>query len=224
MQRRLVAVAGSLVAGMILGGCGSSGNGVASKSATQIVDTAIAAMKTAKSVHIAGTIAQNGKAEGLDISLYSNGDVDGSLTTSGQELQIVKIGQTDYLNSSAAFYQSQGATPSIASLMGGKWIEEPDSQVGLGSQLTLENFTNSISKNTGTLTKLGTSTVDGQGVVGVHSSKGGTVYIDTNGIAYPVEFVGSSKTNGSGTIAFSAWNLAPTPTAPKGARTVQSFG
>ncbi|HEV8063284.1 MAG TPA: hypothetical protein VGP46_00570 [Acidimicrobiales bacterium] len=217
-------MAGGCLAGVMLGGCGSSGNGVASKSATQIVNTAIAAMRRAQSVHIAGTITQSGKVESLDISLYSDGDADGSVTTAGQTLQIIKIGTTDYINASAAFYQSHGETSSIAGQMGGKWIEEPDSQVGVGSEFSVGSFANSISKHTGTLSKAGTSTVSGQSVVGVRSSKGGTIYIQTNGTAYPVEFVGSSKTNGSGTLMFSEWNSAPTPKAPRGARSAQSFG
>ena len=180
-------------------------------------------MKAAKSVHISGTITQGSKMIGIDATTFSNGDINGSFTESGNTASIIKIGKTDYLNTTAAFYEATGASSSIANLMNGKWIELPDSSAGFGNELTLDAIANSFQKNHGSVTAGSTSTINGIPVVSVHSSTGGTLYVATTGAPYPLEVTNSSKASGTGTITLTQWNKGKTPTPPPGARTPASF-
>jgi len=221
MRRRLVGGLGILAIGFAAAGCGgSSSNGVASKSPAQILQTAATAMKAAKSVHLAGSIIQAGKTIKVDMTLYSNGDVNGGFSENGPTVSIIKIGSMDYIKTSSGFYQSQGASAQLAGLMAGKWIEITDSSVGLGSTFSLAGLANSITKNRKTLSAGKTSTVNGQPVVSIVASDLGVLYVATTGTPYPVEVTKGS----SGTITLTQWDEAKIPTAPAGARTAASFG
>jgi hypothetical protein len=226
LRRALITGFGAVTACLVAAGCGSSssGNGVASKPPLQIVQAAIGAMKAANSVHISGTITTGTKTIAIDANTFSNGDVDGTFTEGGNAASIIKIGNTDYLRTTAAFYTATGASSSIANLMSGKWIQLPDSSAGFGNQLTLVAIANSFQKNHGTVTPGGTSTINGTPVVSVHSSTGGTLYVATTGTPYPLQVTNSSKTSGTGTITLTQWNQGKIPTPPPGARTPASLG
>jgi hypothetical protein len=221
MRRIVFGCLAILASGCAAAGCGgSSSNGVASKSPSQILQTAIAAMKSANSVHMAGTIIQAAKTIKVDMTIYSNGDVNGNFNENGPTVSIIKIGPTDYIKTTSGFYRAQGSSAQIAGLMGGKWIEIPDSSVGVGSSFSLLGLANSITQNHKTVSPGKTSTVNGQPVVSIVASNDGILYVATTGTAYPVEVTKGS----SGTITFTQWNLAKIPTAPAGARTPASFG
>jgi hypothetical protein len=226
LRRALSTGLGAVTVCLVAAGCGSSssGNGVASKPPLQILQAAVGAMKAAKSVHISGTITKGTQTIVIDATTFSNGDVDGTFTESGNPAEIIKIGSTDYLKTNAAFYESTGAPSSIANLMGGKWIELPDSSAGFGNALTLIAVANSFQKNHGSVTPGGTSTLNGTPVVLVHSSTGGTLYVATTGTPYPLEVTNSSKKSGTGAITLTQWNQGNVPTPPPGARTPSSFG
>jgi hypothetical protein len=221
MRRTLLVGLGVLALGCAAAGCGgSSSNGVASKSPSQILQTAVAAMKSAKSVHMAGTIIQSAKTITVDMTIYANSDVDGTFDESGSTVSIVKIGPTDYIKTTSGFYQAQGASAQVAGLMGGKWLKIPDSTAGLGSSFSLVGLASSITNSHDKVSAGKTSTVNGQAVVSVIAANNGTLYVATTGTAYPVEVTKGS----SGTITFTQWDQAKTPTAPAGARTPASFG
>jgi DNA-binding beta-propeller fold protein YncE len=71
----------------------------------------------------------------------------------------------------------------------------------------------SLTQGHGTLTKGASSTLGGQPVVAVTSSKGGTMYVATTGKPYPLEV---SKNSGgqTGKVTFSDYNKSFTITAP----------
>ena len=71
----------------------------------------------------------------------------------------------------------------------------------------------SLTQAHGTLTKGSTSTLGGQPVIALNSSKGGTMYVATTGTPYPLQV---SKNSGgqSGKVTFSDYNKAFTITAP----------
>jgi hypothetical protein len=130
MRRRLLSGLGVFTIACVAAGCGSSNgglpsNGVASKSPIQILHAAVGAMKSAKSVYIAGSQTTAGKTVGIDATIFSNGDIDGSVTEDASNIGVVKIGGTDYIKATGAFYKADGATAKIAGLMGGKWGQAP---------------------------------------------------------------------------------------------------
>ncbi len=103
-----------------------------------------------------------------------------------------------------------------ASLFKGKWLKASSSDASFGSfgKLTsIKALIGSLPQADGTLSKGSTSTLAGQPVIAVDSSKGGTMYVATTGTAYPLQV---SKNSGgqSGKVTFSDYNKPFTITAP----------
>jgi hypothetical protein len=227
MRRPRLLLAPFVVAsGLLAAACGSSNatsattaapsNGVASKSPTQIAAATEAAVGSARSVHIAGTISATGT---LDYSAFSNGDVDASLTIKGSPVQLRTVSKTTYTKAPAAFYVAFGVGASSASKLADRWVIV---QASVANGLpTLKSLATSLSQHTGPLSAAGTSTISGQPVVGVKSSNGGTLWVATTGTPFPVRL--SAPSGKSGELTFSEWNTATPPTAPAGAKSIASL-
>jgi hypothetical protein len=202
-----------------LSGCDSSAssNGLTSKSAKQILDESLAAMKTAESVTLTGSITSNGAGLGLDLDLTSTGAVGGSIDESNEKLDVIVLGSKDYLKAPAAFWESSGhLSSSQAAAIAPHWVAVPSASTSSFSSLSLAGLSKSLSTNNGTLSKAGTKTINGESSIGVHSSKGGTLWVRSAGDPYPVAIIGALGTS-SADVNFSNWNSAPLPVAPKGA-------
>jgi hypothetical protein len=223
-SRRLAIAAVGLVA--FLAGCGggSSSNGVASKSANQILQASENSIKTAKSVHVSGSLVSSGQRIDLDLDLVSGKGGKGSMSTSGLGFQLVTLGQTVYVKGSDAFWRHFGGNAAVQ-LFKGKWLKGPTTG-NLSSFASLTNLTQLFGKilsSHGTLTKGTTSTVDGQKVIAVNdtSGQGGTLYVATTGQPYPVQI---SKTGANGGhITFDHYNESVAIAAPSGAIDISQF-
>ncbi len=202
-----------------IAGCGgsssSSGNGVAEKSPAEILAATKAATDSATTVHVAGSIVSNKSPITLDMNLLANKGGRGQLSENGLAFELIQVGGTVYIKGSAAFYKHIGGT-AAAQLLQGKWLKAPssDSSFASLSQLTdLRQLVDQTLASHGTLKKTGTTTVDGQKVVGItDTTKGGTLYIATTGKPYPIEI--SKGGSGGGKITFDRWNRSVTLSAP----------
>lgn len=211
-----------LLVASVLAGCGgsssSSGNGVADKTPTEILAATKAATDTATSVHVAGSIVSDKSPITLDMSLLAGKGGRGQLSENGLAFELIQVGGTVYIKGSSAFYKHIGGS-AAAQLLEGKWLKAPssDSSFASLSQLTdLRQLVDQTLANHGSLKKSGTTTVNGQKVVGVtDTSKGGTLYIAATGKPYPIEI--SKNGSGGGTITFDRWNGDVTIAAPKNA-------
>ena len=139
---------------------------------------------------------------------------------SGLAFELIQVGGTVYIKGSPAFYKHIGGT-AAAQLLQGKWLKAPssDSDFASLSQLTdLRQLVDQTLNNHGTLKKSGTSTINGQKVVGItDTTKGGTLYIATTGKPYPVEISKGGSASSAGKITFDRWNGDVTLAAPKNA-------
>jgi hypothetical protein len=198
----------------------SGSNGTSGQSATQIISAVKQSLSSASSVRITGNIQQGSKQATFDLTTFSGGDFDGTISFSGSSVKLVRIGKTDYLNATKSFYTNQGAPAAAAQTLAGKWVYGPDSQIGLGNSFTLSSLTTQITKPQGTVTKGTTGTIDGQSAVSLRSQQG-TLWVATSGTAYPIELA-KSGSNG-GVVKFTAWNQGSTPTAPAGAQSLNSL-
>jgi hypothetical protein len=203
-------------------GCGSSssssGNGLASKPPDQILAAAKSAADGAASVHIVGSIVNEGKPIGLDLELLSGKGASGHLTLEGSTLEIVEVEHAFYVRGSSAFY-NRIAGPAAAQLLQGKWLKAPASSGDFASfaQLTdLRTLIGSALASHGKLVSAGTTTINGQRAVGVRdTTQGGTLYVAANGPAYPLQVVKSGGKGGR--IDFLRWNQPVTLKAPANA-------
>ncbi len=211
-----------LLIAVALAGCGgsssSSGNGVADKTPAEILAATKAASDTATSVHVSGSIVSGKSPITLDMSLLAGKGGRGNLSESGLPFELIQVGGSVYIKGSAAFYKHIGGT-AAAQLLQGKWLKAPSSSANFASlsQLTdLRQLVDQTLKSHGSLKKGGTSTINGQKVVGItDTTKGGTLYIATTGKPYPIEI--SKDGSGGGKITFDRWNSAVTLAAPANA-------
>ena len=212
----------ALLAALALAGCGSSSsskgssNGVASKSADQILTAAKTATASAQSVHVAGTTVTGGVPVTLDLSLSAGQGGTGTFSQSGLSVQLIATNNTIYLKGTPAFWQKFGGA-AAAQLLAGKWLKAPTSNssfAGIAQLADFHKLIGSALSQHGSLAKGGTSTVNGQPVVAVKdTTQGGTLYVATTGQPYPVEL---AKTSGSdsGKLTFDQWNAPVTITPP----------
>jgi hypothetical protein len=200
-----------------LAGCGgssSSGNGVADKSPNEILAATKVAADAATSVHVSGSIVSSGSPITLDMHLLAGTGGRGGLSEKGLAFQLIETGGTVYIKGSSAFYKSIGGS-AAAQLLEGKWLKAPANSADFASLTQLTDLRQLIDQTLaghGTLAKGGTTTVDGQKVVGLtDTTKGGTLYIAATGQPFPIEITKSGK--GGGKISFDSWN-APVTVAP----------
>lgn len=201
-------------------GCGgsSSSNGIASKSATQILSESKAAAVGASSVHVSGSITTGSVPVTIDLSLAAGKGARGEISENGASFKLILVGGTAYISGSPSFYRSLGGA-AAAQLLDGKWLKASATTGEFASFGALANMSQLIDTTLaahGVLTKGATSTVNGQPVIALtDTTKTGTLYVATTGKPYPVQIAkGGSE---SGTIVFDDWNQPVTITAPSSA-------
>jgi hypothetical protein len=209
-----------LVLVALLSGCGSSssssGNGIASKSAAQIVQAAKVAAAGAVSAHVAGSIVSEGKPISLDMELLAGKGGKGRISLEGLSLDLIDVDKAVYINGSAAFYKHLAGS-AAAQLLQGKWLKAPDSTGNFASFSSLTDLGKLVGSTLaahGALSRAtSTTTVEGQKVIGVtDATKGGTLYVAATGTPYPIEITKAGA--GGGKIVFDRWNKPVTLTPP----------
>jgi len=224
----LAAIAVIALVALLLAGCGSSGgsssNGIASKTPTEILAAATAAADSASSVHVSGSIVSGGSPIMLNLELVAGKGGRGQISEDGLSFNLIQIGGTAYISGSPAFYRHFGGS-AAEKLLAGKWLKAPASSgsfSSLGSLTDLNQLLSTALSDHGALTKGSTTTIDGQQVLGVtDASHSGTLYVATTGKPYPIEISKSGKSGGK--IAFDRWNAPVTLTAPANAISISQL-
>jgi hypothetical protein len=119
-----------------------------------------------------------------------------------------------YIQGSSAFWQHFGGG-AVARLLNGRWLKAPATGqfASIAALTNMQRLLGSILLNHGALSKGSTTTVNGHHVVAVtDKSKGGTLYVATNGPPYPVEIKRGGT--GGGQIVFDRFNQPVALTAP----------
>lgn len=165
-----------------------TGSGVADLPADQILARAKTALKDAGSVRIAGAGGSGANRLELDIR-YAGTSAQGTISTSGQPVEVRRIGSVAYIKGSQKFLETQlpGAG---ATLLAGKWLRTPvtDQRFGPLTQLfDLATAADGVLTPDGTVTKGERGTVAGQDAVALHTGAGaGALWIATTGQPYPL--------------------------------------
>jgi len=199
-------------------GCGSSENGVASKSASEILAASKAAGDSASSVRIASKASQGQLVLTSNSELSSNGGR-AQISFVGLSFEVIRIGNTLYVKGNRAFdARLTGSAANAAKLPPGTWLKA----IASGTQLAqLAAFTdlsselNRVISTTGPLTKGSTTTVNGQKAIELKEVAklfNGVLYVATTGKPYPVELLKHGREAGQTT--FTGWNKPVALTAP----------
>jgi hypothetical protein len=212
-----------------LASCGSSGNGVAAKPASEILAASTAAAESASSVHILSTTKANGATITTNLQLASN-DGRSALSLPGFSYEVMRIGGTVYVRGNKAFNGhlgqrlggAEGAT--IAKLPAGTWMKAPATSrlgTGLTALTNMRSELQSILRGD-TLAKGPETTVNGQHAITLHEAKKfytRSLYIATTGKPYPIQIMRQPLTNvkalsQSAITTFSGWNAPIALSAP----------
>jgi hypothetical protein len=204
----------------IAGGCGgggSSSNGEADKSPTQVVADAKKAATGATSVHVSGSITDEGQPLTLDLVIATGKGGKGTMSESGLRFDIVRVGKNAYIKGSDAFLK-KFAGDAGAQLLRGKWLKGSATTGDLAALAPLTDtaklFNGALGSH-GKLENKGETEYKGQKVVAIEdTSQGGTLYVAATGEPYPVAIVGGKQ---KGTITFDRWNDSVSIEVPKGA-------
>jgi hypothetical protein len=220
-----------VLAATLLAGCGGHGssakpNGEASKPAGRVFADATKAARAARSAHVSGNIESNGTPITLDLDMARGKGAKGSMSTSGLQFDLVRIGDTAYIRGSDSFYK-HFAGAGIAQLIHGKWLKASVAQGRFRSFAPLTSLSvlfAKVSAGHGKLVNDGKATYKGQQVVAIRdTSDNSKLYVAATGKPYPVAIVGG-KSGQSGTIAFGDWNRSVSLSAPKSAIDISQLG
>ncbi len=227
MRCRIAAWAAcSLLAACAISACGggsSSGNGIDAKSPNEIVSAALGTINSAKSAHISGRVISGGSPITLNLSLVSGQGGRGQMSEGGLGFQIEVIGHEVYINGSPSFWKHFGGA-AAAQVFQGKWLKAPTSgQFASLAQLSnLHALLGTVLSTHGSLTKTGTTTVNGQSAVGVRdTTNGGTLYVATTGKPYPLEILKGGGQGGR--IVLGSFDQPVSLTPPANAIDISQF-
>ena len=212
-RRSIAAVAGLLVA-LAMAACGSTGshgssNGVASKTANQIVARATQAIDRVSSVRVRGTVADSSAHVMLDLNLVNGKGAPGSMSENGLSFSLITVGGRAYIHGSSSFWKQFGGAAAVRQLQG-KWLRASSDSGDFASFSSLTNLRKLLSgllAGHGALTKGAQSTIDGRRAIALHdTSKHGTLYVATTGTPYPLRIVNGGPDGGE--LDFSDFDAA----------------
>lgn len=193
----------------------------AGQTADQILAAARKAAAGAKSVHVTGSVTDDGEKIELDMTMASGGLADGTMTVQGGELTLRRVGKEAYMKGDEKFWAAAGAGEA-ATLLVGKWIKMPITQKDFGdfnSFTDLGTFVKESLAPDGAVTRVEGKPFDGVETVGLSDGTGtdaGVMYVSTGDTPFPlaIEPGPTAKAAAGDGIRFSDWDAAVTITAP----------
>jgi hypothetical protein len=206
-MRRLLCLAATLTLS-VLAGCGSSDNGVASKSAAEILTAARAAANGASSVHVISR-ASIAKAKSTMNAIFGRTEARVQSSLFNISYEVIRDGNTVYVKGNRAFNLGLERRLGVK-IPHNTWLKG-SAQSGELSQITPETELTQelpiILAGSGQLAKGQKTKIDEQPAITLtqkHKLSIATLYIATTGKPYPLRL---SKTGTeSGQTTFTNWN------------------
>ena len=175
--------AGTLLACVLLAGCGSAhhaagggatsgsattpaaaANGEGSRPARQVVADAAAAIRSVHSYRMHGSLRQNGQLLKLGLTIDSPTRFDVALRLGGDAFEVIVLPSATYLRANTHFLRGQ-VGPAQAARLSGQWVQVP-ARVGSRLVKTIGPFAPAIlarclTEGLGTLRLAGTTSIAG---------------------------------------------------------------
>lgn len=215
--RLWVPALGLVVAVAGLCGCGDSApteNGVGARTPAEIVAAAQSAAEGAATVHVKGSIVEQGKPIAMDVKLVADKGGKGVLVDDGRTVEVVNVDTDIYINADQAFYRrALGEAP--ARLLAGRWLKASQASGdlnALASVTSLGRLTHIALSEHAPLTGARRTVLGGKPAVAVSDASGGTLYVSAIGTPYPLEI----EKRGGSEISFDGWDKPVTLSVPEG--------
>lgn len=210
MRVRTLAIA--VASALVLVGCGSGGSdgdGVADLSAKKLLATAKKQLAQEDNVTIKGKGSDEEDEIEVDIA-FAAGGAEGSVTASGQTLEVLKADGKSYFKADATFFESSGAPAEAARTIGGKWVLiDPDNAdfAELGNFVSKDKFVDELLDPEGKVKKGKEKKVNGVDCVTLKDGEG-TLYLDKED-GRPVSLVSEGGADGEGALNFTYEKVDP---------------
>ena len=207
---KLIRIAVLALAAVALAGCGGGGggddNGVADKTTDEICADSRAAAKSADSVHVTGSVDNEGDQLEIDMHIVEGKGGAGREVTGGQSFDIVRAGDKVYIKGDDAFWKGIGGDAAVQ-LFHGKWLVAGTTEEDFATFVPLtdmDQFFEGVLGDKQSLEKGDETDVDGTSAIAVEDPGKGTLYVATEGEPYPLKVEGGDDNEGS--ISFEDWN------------------
>ena len=207
-------------AAALLAGCGGGGNDFATQDPQDIAKASATDMKDLDSLHMAGFVTTDGQKLGVDMSITTSGDCQGSFKAGEGTAQILSADGKSYMKPDKAFWEAQAPAqaPQIEALVGDKWVVIP-SNTGLNELCDLDGLLKSFNDNnpTNKPTAAAAESLDGQDAVKLSGKDSDgtavTAWVASDSPHYVLKM---EQTEGSTpmSITFSKFNDTVSITAP----------
>lgn len=188
----------------------SGDNGIAEKSAEEILTAAQEAARAATAVRVSGEIEE----VRLDLSIVKGEGAIGSMSQAGAEFELVVNGDQVFVKGSDEFYDQLGGGQATEQLSG-KWLQVPSTDDDFGSIAQFADMDRLLGEildpSADRLTKGETEDVDGTPAIGITADRG-TLFVATEGEPLPLKLTGAADRPGE--MTFSDWNEPAELTTP----------
>jgi hypothetical protein len=197
------------------GASGSSANPLAGQTAEQIFTQALANLKAASSVRVAGSIVGSEGATMMNLT-DGPGGCTGTLSANGAgSVGVLGIGSKLWIKPDRQYLESSGATAAVTNLLTGKYVSTSDQNSSLAVFCGLNGITTKLGAG-GTFTKGTATTISGQRVLQIKATgQPGSEYVTNSASPQVVRL-----DTGSGIMDFSDYNAPLTLTPPPANLTV----
>jgi hypothetical protein len=210
------AMAGVMAGGAAaaMAGCSTAASGPAQPTGAQIKS----AVDSATSVHIAGSVVQNGQTESLDAGFLRTGQWSGNITAGTvPTISVIVTGGKAYILLTQAFMQSAVGKSASCGGICGKYLTVSGSQASsLTGAFSFTQIVDPLGTGLNGVSPSGTTTVDGQEAFVYKGADNTVLDVAAHGKPYPLRVSGPKE----GTLILSDWNSVPTPAAPPASQIV----
>jgi hypothetical protein len=165
------------------------------RSAAQLVQEARDAFAGASSVHVTGTAVHGADAYVLDVRLAGQAGGTATIATSGQTVDVTRIGDVAYVGGDLPFWRSIVGNEAEARQMVGSHVRTGASEANFAAFVRFTQPSTYAAvlpdpRKPATLT--GPAKIRGAPVTGARDAAGTTLYVAATGPAYPVRLDGLS--------------------------------
>jgi hypothetical protein len=182
-----------------------------------------AALRTATSVHLSGTVQEGGKTLGVNLSMTRSGQMSGQISEDGAVLTVLATGGHSYLKLSAAFLKLARLPAAVCSLFCGKYVEFPPAQSqAMLNGLNMTSFVASLVQSVAStaphsVSYLGTMSVGGT-PTWLLVSQGSSAFVAARGKPYILRLVAPQP--GEGAVNLTQWDAVRIPGPPPASQVV----
>jgi hypothetical protein len=162
-------------------------------SAAELLRQARAAFLAAASVHVTGTAVRGADAHVVDARLKGASGGTATVTTSGETVEVIRIGDVAYVGGDLAFWRSVTGDEARARAMAGSYVRTGTGEPDFAAYVAFtqpSTYAEVLPDPAGPATLGATTLIRRVPATAVHDRSGSTLYVARAGPAYPLRLDG----------------------------------